>query len=222
MRFNHILRILVLAASFLSLSVYATPPNISELKQELKVYYDHGTYFRECAQVIQEAKTYLTRRVHENQQLEHPQKLAIVLDIDETSLSNYQAIVQRDFTANPKIIHQNILKAQTPALKPTLELYKKAQHDGVSVFFVTGRSQSECQASQKNLELVGFKHSQGLFCRSARDHHRSIIPFKSSTRAQIEQAGFVIIENIGDQWSDLKGHHAERTFKLPNPLYTLP
>jgi hypothetical protein len=30
------------------------------------------------------------------------------------------------------------------------------------------------------------------------------------------------VANFGDQPSDLKGGHAERTFKLPNPNYYLP
>ena len=34
--------------------------------------------------------------------------------------------------------------------------------------------------------------------------------------------GFTIILSVGDQESDLKGGYAERTFKLPNPVYYLP
>ena len=30
------------------------------------------------------------------------------------------------------------------------------------------------------------------------------------------------LETIGDQWSDLLGGHAERAYKLPNPMYYLP
>ncbi len=39
---------------------------------------------------------------------------------------------------------------------------------------------------------------------------------------QIEAEGYVIIANIGDQTSDLIGGYAEKTFKLPNPLYLAP
>jgi hypothetical protein len=31
-----------------------------------------------------------------------------------------------------------------------------------------------------------------------------------------------VLETIGDQWSDLEGGHAERAYKLPNPMYFLP
>jgi hypothetical protein len=46
--------------------------------------------------------------------------------------------------------------------------------------------------------------------------------FKSQDRHQIEEEGYRIILNIGDQASDLAGCCTERVFKLPNPFYTVP
>lgn len=48
------------------------------------------------------------------------------------------------------------------------------------------------------------------------------IHYKSATRAHIESLGYDIVANFGDQYSDLKGGYADRTFKLPNPNYFLP
>ncbi len=48
------------------------------------------------------------------------------------------------------------------------------------------------------------------------------IHYKSATRAHIESLGYEIVGNFGDQFSDLEGGHADRTFKLPNPNYFLP
>ena len=39
---------------------------------------------------------------------------------------------------------------------------------------------------------------------------------------KIAAMGYWIIENMGDQPSDLAGGYAERTFKLPNPFYRIP
>ena len=36
------------------------------------------------------------------------------------------------------------------------------------------------------------------------------------------QQGYTILLSLGDQESDLTGGYAERTFKLPNPVYYLP
>lgn len=48
------------------------------------------------------------------------------------------------------------------------------------------------------------------------------IQYKSGTRAYIESLGYDIVADFGDQFSDLKGGHADKTFKLPNPNYFLP
>jgi hypothetical protein len=48
------------------------------------------------------------------------------------------------------------------------------------------------------------------------------IHYKSATRAHIESVGYHIVASFGDQFSDLSGGFADRTFKLPNPNYFLP
>jgi predicted secreted acid phosphatase len=48
------------------------------------------------------------------------------------------------------------------------------------------------------------------------------IHYKSATRAYIESLGYDIVGNFGDQFSDLEGGYADKTFKLPNPNYYLP
>jgi putative acid phosphatase of HAD superfamily subfamily IIIB len=41
-------------------------------------------------------------------------------------------------------------------------------------------------------------------------------------REYVESLGFDIVANFGDQFSDLTGGFADKTFKLPNPNYFLP
>jgi predicted secreted acid phosphatase len=48
------------------------------------------------------------------------------------------------------------------------------------------------------------------------------IQYKSGTRAYIESQGYDIVGNFGDQFSDLLGGFADKTFKMPNPNYYLP
>jgi hypothetical protein len=48
------------------------------------------------------------------------------------------------------------------------------------------------------------------------------IRYKSGVRAHLEALGWHIVGNFGDQFSDLKGGFADKTFKLPNPNYYLP
>jgi HAD superfamily, subfamily IIIB (Acid phosphatase) len=48
------------------------------------------------------------------------------------------------------------------------------------------------------------------------------VQYKSGARRDIESQGYRIIANVGDQYSDLAGGHAQRAFKLANPFYFLP
>src|SRR6266480_1651606 len=48
------------------------------------------------------------------------------------------------------------------------------------------------------------------------------IQYKSGTRAYIESQGYDIVADMGDQFSDLEGVFANKTFKMPNPNYYLP
>jgi hypothetical protein len=49
------------------------------------------------------------------------------------------------------------------------------------------------------------------------------IRYKSGVRAHLENdLGWNIVANFGDQFSDLEGGFADKTFKLPNPNYFLP
>ncbi len=50
----------------------------------------------------------------------------------------------------------------------------------------------------------------------------STIHYKSATRGYVESLGYDIVANFGDQFSDLTGGFADKTFKLPNPNYFLP
>ncbi len=51
---------------------------------------------------------------------------------------------------------------------------------------------------------------------------KSAADFKAPERRKLTEEGYTILLSIGDQQSDLSGGYAERTFKLPNPVYFLP
>lgn len=211
----------IACAVLINTKSFAEPVNHSQLKRQLQTYHDSGVYQKELTQAIASARDYLDHRADANKHSAQPEKLAIVLDIDETSLSNYNNMVARDFTGDHKKIHEDIMAANAPAIEPMLTLYKDAMQRHVAVFFVTGRVQAEYQATHKNLKSAGYAHWAGLYLRPTGYNKKSITPFKSQTRAAITKQGYTIIASIGDQESDLAGGYAEKTFKLPNPYYTL-
>ncbi|HHT7621520.1 TPA: HAD family acid phosphatase [Legionella pneumophila] len=206
----------------LSTPIQAEPPNLSLIRKEIKNYYDSGLYYHELERTIKLAQEYIHQQYLINKNNKHPQKLAIVLDIDETSLSNYDKMVKRDFTGSKEQIHKEILAANSPAIKPMLTLYKNALKQGIKVFFVTGRQESERDATRANLIKAGYTKWAGLYLRPNGYSSSSIIPFKSKAREMIAKKGYTIIASIGDQYSDIQGGYTKKGFKLPNPFYYLP
>jgi len=109
-----------------------------------------------------------------------------------------------------------------PAISHTLQVFKTAQTLHVTVFFITGRPESQRKSTERNLAAVGYKGYQKLYMVPDRAHFALAADFKAPIRAQIEKAGYTIIANVGDQPSDLQGGHSEKDFLLPNPFYRVP
>lgn len=223
-RFNVVPRIIcsLLVSLLYMTSAHAQPANISLAKKEARNYYESGQYEQELTQKITQAQQFLLKQITYYSSHKTDKKLALVLDIDETCLSNYSKIARRDFSGNPTQIHKEILAADDPAIKPMLKLYQTALKNGISVFFVTGRQKSELAATKTNLINAGYTKWTNIYLRPNDYSQASIIPFKSQTRAKIEQQGYIVLASIGDQYSDIRGGYAKKGFKLPNPFYHIP
>ena len=77
--------------SLLPSNLFASEPaNLSLLKAQAITYYQDGEYFCAIKKTLYSAQNYLKKRIAANSQLAKPEQLAIVFDIDETSLSNYE------------------------------------------------------------------------------------------------------------------------------------
>lgn len=198
------------------------PPNLYQCKQAVIRYHDSGQYNRDIHAVITKAMDYVDHKVKENKTSTHPKKLAAVFDIDETSLSNYPYLIQMDFGGTSEQTLNLINRGDDASIPDSLALYQQLNKDGVKIFFVTGRPTSVRQSTIKNLNAVGYKVRQELFMEPENYKKPSVIPYKSGIRKEITHRGYEIILNIGDQWSDLKGGYADKSFKLPNPYYYIP
>jgi acid phosphatase len=198
------------------------PENLHTAKHAGIFYHDSGQYDVDREKVAQEAISFLNSKISENNALIEPRKLAVVFDIDETSLSNYEILLSLDFAFVASLLKPELEKAKDPAVRPTLKLYQFAIENGVAIFFITGRSETLRAVTEKNLKKVGYTEWMKLFMKPDDYDKDSVIPYKSASRKSIEDGGYFIIVNIGDQWSDLAGGYSERTFKLPNPYYYVP
>lgn len=209
----------ILAAFVIQSKTYAEPANLGLLKNNLVEYHDSGAYLKEIEDVTNKANEYIAAEVRANQAQPNPKKLALVLDIDETCLSNFSNMKTIDFANLPDEITRQLLAADEPAIQPVLDLYLKALQQNVAVFFVTGRDKTLEAATIQNLHAAGYQSWSGL---ELRGEHIPTIAYKTAARAKITQQGYTIIASIGDQNSDLTGGYAQQTFKLPNPFYFLP
>ncbi len=199
-------------------------PNLDALKKELRQYHDCtcacGCYAHDLDAQADRAIAFLRlRATHRKAQ----EKLALILDIDETTLSNYQEEAGADFAYNTAVFHAWIEKAQAPAIPGTLRLYKEAQRLGVSVIFITGRPETERDATERNLRAQGFDDWQALVMRRADEMSEAAGRYKQAARSRLVANGYELVLNVGDQWSDLKGKpEAELSVKYPNPFYFIP
>jgi hypothetical protein len=94
--------------------------------------------------------------------------------------------------------------------------------NGVAVIFITGRPDSQRDATIVNLDHAGYDGWTELRTRPDRDNFPTVQAYKTAERTKVDAEGYTIIANAGDQVSDIEGEHGGCTFKVPNPFYFIP
>jgi predicted secreted acid phosphatase len=234
-----------------------------------------------------EARDVASKGEHWLKARRHVANRAIVLDVDDTTLTTWNYELYSNWDFNPTTNAQFVgLTGSTftgnafPATPGMIDLVNQAKGYGYAIFFLTGRGDSQHQATIANLQSdvaaglpdlttvtisgksvpevdAGYQaptpidtghglsgqpnFADGLFTKPAVGSYPAYlnkpefcgpnitagtscptIQYKSGTRAYIESQGYEIVGNFGDQWSDLLGGFADKTFKMPNPNYYLP
>jgi hypothetical protein len=205
---------------------------------------DDSSYAREARGVAADGARWLRLPHHT-----HATK-AVLFDVDDTTLLTWNYEVFSNWAFNPTTNGQFVTEQRFPAVPGMVDLARQAEREGYAIFFLTGRGAALEQATLGNLTSDGIgvdagypkpttlsDGEDGLFtkpavadypdylkaaCADDPNGSCTTIHYKSATRAHIESLGYEIVANFGDQFSDLKGGHADRTFKLPNPNYFLP
>jgi len=222
-------------------------PNIDSVKSTIRAYYGatsagianktSSPYLTEVAGLIEDNTN---RLVNECARLVRKgEQPAIVLDADDTALWNY------DFEDN--YIRFNFSEAQQlvwveghlfPAVPGMVDLVNAAGDAGCTIVGLTGRRDNLREDTIENLAEVGYEYfdAEDFYTKWARgaepadyfdgtaceDTVCSTIEYKSAVRDHVEDLGYDVIANFGDQYSDLIGDFADRAVKLPNPTYYLP
>jgi len=204
-----------------------------------------SNYAKEASRVAADGTRYLSHLRHKGKATK-----AILLDVDDTSLATWNYEIVSNWAFNPTTNAAYVLGQQFPAVPGMVRMATTAEREGYAIFYLTGRGTAQEAATLGNLTADGIgvdagfpkptalgNGEDGLFtkpdvtaypdylktaCANDPGGKCTTIHYKSATRAHIESLGYDIVANFGDQYSDLKGGHADRTFKLPNPNYFLP
>lgn len=242
--------------------------NIDILRREIKNYYGtpdattgsaptagwtlplnlDSNYAKEARSVAASGRHFLNRHS------EDPGKLAIVMDVDDTTLTTYNYELYSNWDFNPTTNGMFVDQQLFPATPGMVRMARRAHDLGYAVFFLTGRPQAQEASTLGNLTHDGIGVDAGYpmpteatagvdglftkpavgsypaylnkpeFCAAAIAASLSCptIQYKSGVRAYIESLGYTIVGSFGDQFSDLLGGFAVKTFKMPNPNYFLP
>jgi hypothetical protein len=193
-----------------------------------------GSYAVEMRKLVSQAKTYLDSEALNND-FDGLQP-AIVLDVDDTTLNTYSYEIYSNFVYNPTTNAAFVNAGVFPAVPYMTTLVQRAIHDHYTIFYLTGRPESQRAGTVANLVSAGYPAPDAahLFMRNKDASAPAYVPcdatppycttdqYKSMTRAHIESLGYQIVGNFGDQYSDLSLDHEKRAYKLPNPMYFLP
>lgn len=227
MRYPRLVCVLVLAAVVAGCSsplvptpaapTSVEPVNLTLRKRQVIAYVNSGDYAREIARVALEANKHLAKRGPKL--AAQGKKIAVVFDIDETTLTNYPHILDNDFGYVPAIWDGWVAEGRAYAVIPVQTVYDTAVRMKLDVIFITGRKESDRTGTERNLRDVGYETWTRIYYKPA-DHQGTSRAYKGGIRRQLVEEGYVILANLGDQQSDL-GSFAERDFKLPNPFYLI-
>ncbi|HWI72722.1 MAG TPA: HAD family acid phosphatase [Baekduia sp.] len=148
----------------------------------------------------------------------HPKKPTVVLDIDETAMSNWACLDAANFELSG--LATCVINSTSKAFPAAKTFIKHARAKNVAIAFITGAPDAVCAARKKNLIAQGIKAPFTITCKPASYTTDSLVPYKSGARKAMVKKGATIVLNVGDQQSDLAGGAARKTLKLPNPIYT--
>ena len=236
--------------------------NIDVLRQQIRNYYGDplgtgvfdpaGNYAKEATSVADSGARWLAARQHEHGKdyKNGVATKAIVLDVDDTTLTTWNYEIASNWAYNPTTNADYVNGQKFPATPGMVAMATQAAAEGYAIFYITGRPTTQEPATLGNLTADGVgvdagypapttlpDGEDGLFtkpdvtaypdylkvaCADDPNGKCTTIHYKSATRAYIESLGYDIVANFGDQYSDLTGGSADRTFKMPNPNYYLP
>jgi len=196
-----------------------SPEQLKNIKNTIQAYYEaqkpnqESVYEKEVRTICQTAleKHFKTHKV--------TAKSAIVFDIDETVLSDYQLFKQKNFEwTTDDYCDFRLKKACTPIL-PTRDFFLELKKLRYKIIFLTSRRDTHLQATQENLAAYGYTYDElFLLPTELLEQHVSHAAWKLQIRQELSKK-YDIVGSISDSLSDFEGGYCGVMVKLPNYLY---
>ncbi|WP_320774457.1 HAD family acid phosphatase [Streptomyces sp. CRN 30] len=225
------------------------PYNVGLLHTDIDTYYGttqdadgvyqaspDSPYAKDLARIDKAARAQIDRAAHTAADKHHKgDRPAVVFDIDDTVLLSLDYEKKNSYGYSSASWAEYVDRADRPEVFGTPELIRYAEKKGVEVFYNSGLGESQRAAAVANLKKVGADvnlDTDHVFLKDKADPPSYLsacatpsawtcttVQYKAGTRKHIESLGYDIIANFGDQYSDLQGGYADKTYKLPNPTY---
>ena len=188
--------------------------NLDTAKKMIQNYYEGGQFDKECADAINIG-------IAEIEKLKLAKNSAVVFDIDETVLSNYEHTKELGFGYVYGLYEKWLRRGEAKAIPETKRFYNWLAQKNIKVIFLTGRHAEDFASTKKNLLREGFTNFDTLIVSSPQNKKIAAAEWKALERERLTKNGYEIIACVGDQWSDMVGGFTGVKIKLPNYLYII-
>ena len=190
------------------------PVNLTIAREEVQQYYESGKFYEELNKVLKEAKKKFDK-------VEFKNNSAVIFDVDETALDNYELAKQMGFGYVYEMNKKWNAEMTAPAIPLVKDLYDFLLAKGSKIIFLTGRNFPEYQATYENLKRDGYTAFDTLITQMDDERKMKNREFKGKKRVELTEKGYDIVGTVGDQWSDLEGPDHGIQVKIPNYLYLI-
>ncbi len=206
--------VLLLTAAFIFAACSSGLENLSTAKENIIKYYKSGKYDKDVNSVVGKA-------INKFEDFSPAKNDAVVFDIDETVLSNYEFNKSCDFGYDNGLWDNWVKEAKAPPIEGVKKLYDFFVSKNLKIIFITGRNDNQYKSTYRNLFSAGYNKFDTLIVRKPREYDLTALDYKSEERAALTKEGIHIVCDVGDQYSDLDGPDHGYQVKIPNYMYII-
>jgi acid phosphatase len=146
------------------------PVNVGSAKLVAVAYHDSGDYMRELARAAARANDWLRERASQ---------------VPRAALATGPCLLPQ----GPCGWHTWDLLGQDAAIEPTRQVFQTARSLGVTVFFISGRPESERAATERNLKAVGYAGYAQAYFTPTGAHFASLVDLRRQSAPELLRWG---------------------------------